>query len=525
MSFDWPDRPKASPTGSFLIQGRAGSSGNFEVVIPWPPGGLAHFWRDNDMEPQFPWHGPTVFGEGHYLGASVTEGFNKAFNSSDFGNLEVVAVRDTGELEHWFRENGGSFVWRRAGVVTQQAVGVPAIAFTGAFFKTGVFDVELESHMLSHFWAAAPNKDGGFHFFVHNNDPGTQPPWRDRVGVRKNDEFPKALRDRQFVGVGLALTPLHSRAAEAWSWKEMQESAGLMIADVLVAATSDAGALTVFVWNEDDLFGTPPGTRTWRDAVTLTVPVEPNAQELRPFRGRPALLQSDYALDEETSISPFEDNHHGNLEVMCAAKIGGVHHLWRDTGGNRGEPESWEHGWSYAGRIGDKIYDEVAVIQSNFGSGEHGNLEMAARASGQLGFDFYWRDENFQWHGPQTVTGDAPTTGTTAQPLTAEEQFEAMLSMGIDFSVPEPDLRSWLGDPTHTPYPAINAALRLLFGGRRLRRPIFIDVIAFNYEHAPGVTSPRLAADVSLPVLGRAVVEGHSTRYGEQVQDFLPLLE
>ncbi len=526
MSFDWPDRPKASPTGGFLIQSRAGSNGNFEVVIPWPGGGLAHFWRDNDQEPRFPWHGPTVFGEGRYRGATVAEGFNKAFKDPGFGNLEVLAVRETGEIEHWWRENGGHFVWRLAGVATRSAVGVPAMAFTGAAFKPGALDQDVSGHLASQFWAAAPSASGGFHFLSHQNDPVTSPPWRDRKGLRPDEQFPNVLRDRQFVGVGLALTCLESRLAEAWSWKEMQESSRLEveIAAILVAATSDAGALTIFRWNEDDLLGTPVGTRAWSGAVTVTVPIAPNTHELRSFRGRPALLQSDDAVDEETSLNPFESNHYGNLELLCAAKQGGIHHLWRDNGGNDGDgPRNWEEGWSYAGRIGDKIYDEVAVIQSNFGTGDHGNLEMIARAADQPGFDFYFRDEAFRWHGPHTISGD-PAIGSTAQPLTLADPFAVMIAMGIDFSVTESDLRSWMADPVNTPYPAITAALFVLFAGRRLRRPIFIDVIAFNYETAPGVTSPRSSADVSRPLLERAIIEGHNNRYGEAVGDVQSLL-
>jgi hypothetical protein len=30
-----------------LIQGRFGSPGNFEMVVPAVAGGLAHYWRDN----------------------------------------------------------------------------------------------------------------------------------------------------------------------------------------------------------------------------------------------------------------------------------------------------------------------------------------------------------------------------------------------------------------------------------------------------------------------------------------------
>jgi hypothetical protein len=95
--------------------------------------------------------------------------------------------------------------------------------------------------------------------------------------------------------------------------------------------------------------------------------------------------------------------------------------------------------------------------------------------------------------------------------------------MGVDFSVPEADLRDWLANPLFTPYPAISQALLLL--GWRLKAPVFLDVIVSNYEHTPGVVSPRNVADVKLDVLKAAILEGSNVRYGTKVSDFEQLLE
>jgi hypothetical protein len=103
-----------------------------------------------------------------------------------------------------------------------------------------------------------------------------------------------------------------------------------------------------------------------------------------------------------------------------------------------------------------------------------------------------------------------------------------MLSLeriGIDYSVSETDLRDWLGDPLHTPYPAIAEALLEILDGRRFKRPIFVDVIAWNYEHAPGVASPRKRRDVKDAVLRAAVLEGHATRHGDAAAEFASLLK
>ena len=100
---------------------------------------------------------------------------------------------------------------------------------------------------------------------------------------------------------------------------------------------------------------------------------------------------------------------------------------------------------------------------------------------------------------------------------------------GIDFSVPEADLLEWLNDPVNTPYPAISEALLQPLGDKRLRKPVFLDVIVFNYEQTPEFPaglplSPRKLTEVFLPVLRKAVVDGYNDRYGEGVTDFQSLL-
>ncbi len=38
-----------------LVQGTFGVKGNFEVVTPDSCGGLAHYWRDNDVDKRLAW--------------------------------------------------------------------------------------------------------------------------------------------------------------------------------------------------------------------------------------------------------------------------------------------------------------------------------------------------------------------------------------------------------------------------------------------------------------------------------------
>jgi DNA-binding SARP family transcriptional activator len=109
-----------------------------------------------------------------------------------------------------------------------------------------------------------------------------------------------------------------------------------------------------------------------------------------------------------------------------------------------------------------------------------------------------------------------------APPL-APALIQALDRAGVIFSVAETALRSWLADPVLTPYPAISQAL--LLQGWRFKAPVNLDVIVWNYEHAPGVTSPRDVIDVSPDVLKAAILEGSNSHNGTQETDFKQLLK
>ncbi|MCC8247707.1 winged helix-turn-helix domain-containing protein [Saccharothrix sp. NEAU-S10] len=109
-----------------------------------------------------------------------------------------------------------------------------------------------------------------------------------------------------------------------------------------------------------------------------------------------------------------------------------------------------------------------------------------------------------------------------APPL-APAIIEALRTAGVDFSVTRDVLLTWLANPAFTPYPAISQVL--LLQGWRFTDPVFLDVIVWNYEQAPGMTSPRAAADVEPEVLKTAVVAGSNSRHGTSGTDFERLLE
>ncbi|WP_210023917.1 RICIN domain-containing protein [Methylocaldum sp. RMAD-M] len=162
------------------------------------------------------------------------------------------------------------------------------------------------------------------------------------------------------------------------------------------------------------------------------------------------------------------------------------------------------------------VWEVVGTVTRTFGAAGPGTMQM----------------DNSE--GKVTINFTIEPLGVIQQPLSAEQlqavpiKIDAMHALrlaGVDFSVPEADLRDWLSNPSFTPYPAITGALIKMLGGKQLRRPVFIDVIVFNYEHAPGASSPRRMADVDLDLLAKAIVKGHNTRYGEAVRDLQNLLQ
>jgi hypothetical protein len=111
--------------------------------------------------------------------------------------------------------------------------------------------------------------------------------------------------------------------------------------------------------------------------------------------------------------------------------------------------------------------------------------------------------------------------GHSAPPL-APAIIQALRRAGVDFSVAEATVRTWLANPD-TPYPSISQVL--LLQGWRLKAPVYLDVIVSNYEQTSGITPPRSAADVRPDVLRTAILKGSNERHGTQMSDFEQLLK
>ncbi|HKR64883.1 MAG TPA: LamG-like jellyroll fold domain-containing protein [Thermoanaerobaculia bacterium] len=139
-----------------LIQSDYFTKGNFEVVVPDPGGGIAHYWRNND-KPGYPWTKQAVFG--------VSEGAVAAVSmiQSNFGrNFEVIA-RIGDKLAYFSRNNIVGQVWSGPQYIASGVAGTPSLIQSNYGTK-GDFEVVV------------PLVSGGVGRFTRKNDlPGT--PW------------------------------------------------------------------------------------------------------------------------------------------------------------------------------------------------------------------------------------------------------------------------------------------------------------------------------------------------------------
>jgi hypothetical protein len=104
------------------VQSSHGAPGNFEVVVAVGDR-LRHLWRDGQG-----WHEGAQFGANiAHSGASLVQ----SSYGSPHGNLEVVAVRTNGTMQHFWR-NEASLSWH-AGAVFGAGVSSPPVMIQGQY--------------------------------------------------------------------------------------------------------------------------------------------------------------------------------------------------------------------------------------------------------------------------------------------------------------------------------------------------------------------------------------------------------
>ncbi|MDH4393891.1 MAG: DUF1929 domain-containing protein [Aquabacterium sp.] len=114
-----------------LIQGNWGGVGNYEVVVPVSSGGLASFWRNNDVAAR-PWNAFTKpAATGTYRAASLIQGYD-----GGRGNFELVALRGDA-VDVFFRDDAPA--WRSTTTLSPIFGGAPSqLGASSAIVETGV---------------------------------------------------------------------------------------------------------------------------------------------------------------------------------------------------------------------------------------------------------------------------------------------------------------------------------------------------------------------------------------------------
>jgi C1A family cysteine protease len=105
----WVDGGIFGPTDATgvpgFIQSNYGAPGNFEVVVRTSDGRLNHWWRTNGA----PW----TWSDGGRFGANIALSGASLVQTQygNQGNLELVAVLATGQMQHWWRNDDSGNVW------------------------------------------------------------------------------------------------------------------------------------------------------------------------------------------------------------------------------------------------------------------------------------------------------------------------------------------------------------------------------------------------------------------------------
>jgi hypothetical protein len=135
-------------SGPSLIQSHFGKQGNFELVAVLNTGQMQHFWRDNDGG--MVWHAGVTFGAGVTSSPCMIEGEFGESDENHVGNFELC-VAAGGQIQHWWRDNQGDQQWRHSATFGSNIECVAALL-------EGSYDFNLElvaqrtDNQLQHFW-------------------------------------------------------------------------------------------------------------------------------------------------------------------------------------------------------------------------------------------------------------------------------------------------------------------------------------------------------------------------------------
>ena len=135
-------------SGASLVQSHYFNTGNFELVCVLDTGQMQHWWRDNDHG--MAWNAGPTFGNAVKSPPCMIEGQFGASDEKAVGNFELcVAVG--GQVEHWWRANWSDMVWRRSTSFGHDVKSVVALVEGSYGFNLEVI-VLRNDNRLQHYW-------------------------------------------------------------------------------------------------------------------------------------------------------------------------------------------------------------------------------------------------------------------------------------------------------------------------------------------------------------------------------------
>ncbi len=150
--FTWSDGGRFGSnialSGASLIQSHYGKQGNLELVAVLTNGQMQHWWRDDDHGNV--WAASATFGAGVDSPPCMIEGEFGEWDQNHVGNFELcVAVG--GQIQHWWRDNQGAENWSKSATFGANIKAVSALL-------EGSYDFNLEvvalrnDNQLQHFY-------------------------------------------------------------------------------------------------------------------------------------------------------------------------------------------------------------------------------------------------------------------------------------------------------------------------------------------------------------------------------------
>jgi Domain of unknown function (DUF4185) len=125
----------------------------------------------------------------------------------------------------------------------------------------------------------------------------------------------------------------------------------------------------------------------WRD----------NSAPGNPWKRGQRIIENRAAFPGSMIQSNFGDGHHGNFEIVVPLFVeGGLIELWHMWHDNSDVSKTWSFGQRIT-EPGRQVVGPASIIQSNFGSSEHGNFEAVVPVindSGQAELRHYWHDNS-----------------------------------------------------------------------------------------------------------------------------------